>query len=58
MWDIHAIYGDFLMNNQRFKKAVHMYKKVYLNLAEIPFEHRLLNSNISIKLTVSIAICQ
>lgn len=27
LWDIHATYGDFLMNNQRFKEAVHMYKK-------------------------------
>lgn len=27
LWDIHATYGDFLMNNQRFKEAVQMYKK-------------------------------
>ena len=28
LWDIHATYGDFLMNNQRFKEAEKMYKKV------------------------------
>ncbi|XP_022287534.2 uncharacterized protein LOC111100176 isoform X2 [Crassostrea virginica] len=27
LWDIHATYGDFLMNNQRFKEAERMYKK-------------------------------
>lgn len=39
--DIHAIYGDFLMNNQRFKEAVQMYKKVHINPAEIPLENYL-----------------
>ncbi|XP_048739437.2 uncharacterized protein LOC125653829 isoform X2 [Ostrea edulis] len=27
LWDIHATYGDFLMNTQRFKEAAQMYKK-------------------------------
>lgn len=45
LWDMHATYGYFLMTNQRFKEAVHMRKKVHLNLAEIPIENKL-NINI------------
>lgn len=55
MWDIHAIYGDFLINNERFKEAVHMYTNVHLNLAKIPVENKKQLFN---QITVSIALCQ
>lgn len=45
-WDIHTTYGDFLMNNQWFQEALHMYIKVHLNSAEIPVENELLNSSV------------